>query len=336
MVWSPGSEDCMRTGKISESVLKRSVLKQCKVKNPAVIQGAGIGRDCAVFLAGEKRVVSCSVHPSVLDSTLKIRYSLEHAINNLACSGCMPVSVMLSLLLPLDFEEERLKSIMEEADFVCREFGIQISGGHTEATGAVNQPVLSVTALGVLKKNLIKAADICPGLDVLVLGAIGREGTTLLVNREEEALKRRFPLGFVEEARQLGASISVVREAIAVGELGACALHDVSQGGIFGALWEMCEGANVGLEADLRRIPIRQETIEVCEYLGKNPYCLLSGGALLAVVSDGKYMVQELHKQGIEAVVIGRTTSGNGRILHNGEEIRYLERPTQDQIFGKE
>lgn len=48
---------------------------------------------------------------------------------------------------------------------------------------------------------------------------------------------------------------------------GVHAMHDVTEGGIFGALWEMGAASGVGIVADLDKIPIRQETIELCEVL---------------------------------------------------------------------
>ena len=75
-------------------------------------------------------------------------------------------------------------------------------------------------------------------------------------------------------------------------------MHDVTEGGIFGALWEMAEASGVGLEIDLKKIPIRQETVEVCEFFGVNPYLLISSGCMLMAAQDGNHLVRELEKQG--------------------------------------
>ena len=108
---------------------------------------------------------------------------------------------------------------------------------------------------------------------------------------------------------------------------GACALHDLSQGGVFGALWELAEGSGLGLTADLKKIPIRQETVEVCEVCGVNPYEMRSGGSLLMTAQDGMALVEALEKEGIPAAVIGKLTDSRDRMIVHGEEIRYLDRP---------
>lgn len=61
-------------------------------------------------------------------------------------------------------------------------------------------------------------------------------------------------------------------------------MHDVSEGGVFAALWEMAEGAGVGLTIDMKKLPLRQETVEVCEFCNVNPYELRSGGSLIIAI----------------------------------------------------
>ena len=107
----------------------------------------------------------------------------------------------------------------------------------------------------------------------------------------------------------------------------------MGEGGILSALWKMAEASQVGLQADLRKIPIRQETIEVCERFDLNPYYLMSEGALLIGIPSGENLVQEYRRMGLPAAVIGRTSSGNDRLLYSGGNVRYLDRPAQDEIY---
>ena len=114
---------------------------------------------------------------------------------------------------------------------------------------------------------------------------------------------------------------------------GVSAMHDVTEGGIFGALWEMAEASGVGLEIDLKKIPVRQETIEVCEFFGVNPYLLISSGSMLMAAEDGNHLVRELEKAGIKATIIGKATTGNDRVLLNEDERRFLEPPKTDELY---
>ena len=133
--------------------------------------------------------------------------------------------------------------------------------------------------------------------------------------------------------RNFSEDYSVCREAEIAIEHGAAAMQDLSEGGIFGALWEMADGAGIGLDVALKRIPIQQETVEICEFFGVNPYQMLSTGALLIAAADGEGLVQKMALEGIPSAVIGRTTSGKERILRNGEEVRYLDKPQMDEMY---
>ncbi len=111
------------------------------------------------------------------------------------------------------------------------------------------------------------------------------------------------------------------------------ALYEVCEGGIYAALWKMAQESGVGLEIQLRQIPIRQETVEVCEFLNINPYQLLSGGCLLIGTYHAEDVLRRLEQVEIPAVRIGRATDGNDRVLLDEGQVRYLERPQPDSFF---
>ena len=173
---------------------------------------------------------------------------------------------------------------------------------------------------------------------LVVAGAIALEGTKRLVKMEYEALREYFSESFLLEASRVqelyGTGENAVEsEAWKLAEkAGASALYACGSSGILAALWKMAEAAEVGLTVDLRKIPIRQETIELFERYDLNPYKILSQGAILIGISSGEGLVQELKNRGIAAAVIGQATDGNDRLLYSGENVRYLERPTKDEM----
>ncbi len=163
--------------------------------------------------------------------------------------------------------------------------------------------------------------------DIVVSKWIGLEGTARLAGANYERLRQRLPARMIEEAAAFDRYLSVIPEAATAMKSGVCGIHAVSRGGIFAGLWEMAEEAGVGLEADLRKIPVRQETIEICEVFGENPYELLAGGCLIMTAEDGNALVEALLREGIPAVVIGRTTGGNDRVLYNEGRKQFLNKP---------
>ena len=408
----------MNIGKISTNILKRSVLRQIHTEREEVVNGAGIGGDCAVFsfpdgvmtvscvqeallemrgtadtaqesedtaqesedtaqesadtaqgsadtaqenadtapesehtaqgttvTAGAPAAAESQAVPSVSEKQACAGKSfsaeqrtmaqlIRKCANNLAAKGAEPVAVLIALMLPESLEESGLREFMSEAEKACGDLHMQIAGGQTRITTAVSVPCGVVTGIGKMPvgtyKNLKAPA---PGQDVVVSKWIGLEGTAYLARQHRESLLERYPSWLVEEAAGFDRFLSVIPEAATAVKSGVCAMHDASEGGIFGALWEMAEGAGVGLTIDLKKLPLRQETVEVCEYCNVNPYELLSGGCLLMTGEDGQKLVSALKAQGIPAAVVGKVTDSNDRILINEGEIRYMDRPKNDEIY---
>lgn len=324
----------MKIGKISEQTLKRSVFRQIKTKRNEVLQGAGVGEDCAVLKLAPGEVFVCSIDPITAAAKDAASLAIHVTANDIATSGAQPVAVLLSILLPVTMEEPQLREMMQELEETCAALNIQIAGGHTETTAAVNQPVITVSGIGkALESEVLPTGGVKPGQDLILTKWIALEGTSIIAKEKEEELKKRFPMAMIDTAKGFDRYISVVPEAAAASRFGVSAMHDVTEGGIFGALWELAESAGVGLEADLKKIPVKQESIEICEYFGLNPYVMMSSGALLIAADDGLGLIAELGKCRIPASLIGRTTDGNDRVLFNGEDSRFLERPQPDEIY---
>lgn len=324
----------MKVGKVPEAVLKRSVLKQIRTGRPEVLSGASVGEDCAAVALQEDEIFVLSTDPITGTAKDIGHLAIQITLNDLASAGAEPIGVMLTFLLPEKLSEAKLCHMMEQAEAAAHAANVQIIGGHTEVTRVVNQPVISVVGVGKAKRErLISTAGARPGMDVIVTKWIGLEGTSIIAKEKEEELLTHYPRHLVEAAKGFDAYLSVLPEAKIAVESGVSAMHDVTEGGIFGALWEMAESAGVGLDIDLKKIPVRQETVEVCEYFDINPYELIGSGSMLMAASDGNGLVRALETAGISAVCIGKVTDGNDRVLLSGGERRFLEPPKADELY---
>lgn len=324
----------MKTGKVPESVLKRSVLRQIHTRREEVLLGAGVGEDCAALKLAEDEIFVISTDPITGTATDIGNLAIHITMNDLASAGAEPVGVMLTILLPEGSEESDLKGIMRQIEEACAQGKVQIIGGHTEVTRAVNQPLVNVCGVGKAREGkLVSTAGANPGDDILVSKWIGLEGTSIIAKEKEQELAGRYPWQLIRKAQEFDKYLSVLPEAAIAVRLGVSAMHDVTEGGIFGALWELAESSGVGLEIDWKKIPVKQETIEVCEFFGINPYELISSGCMLMAAPDGNKLVREMEKAGIHAVVIGKATKGNDRVLLNEEEKRFLEPPKTDELY---
>lgn len=353
----------MKIGKVSESVLKRSVLRQLKTKREEVICGAGVGDDCAIFsLKSNEKLVSCVqegivklqsptsqaevvmqdvaqietdvTNDVINDVIMEMSHLIHKCVNNVVVCGAEPVAVMITLLLPESVEEPDIKQLMKEAENTCHKLSMQIVGGQTRVSAAVTAPVAVVTGYGkVADTNYRTAKAAKPGQDIVISKWIGLEGTAEVAKRNREKLFTRYPVYLVEEAMGFDKYLSVLPEVQIALKNNVCAMHDASEGGIFGAIWELAEGAGAGLTIELKKLPLRQETVEVCELCNINPYELKSGGCVVMTSEDGTGLVAALEAEGIPAVMVGKLTDGNDRIILNDDEVRYMDRPRTDEIY---
>lgn len=324
----------MKAGKLKESILKRSVLKQLHKKNNDTLVAPAVGGDFGAVSVNEDLAVVVSSEPVTLTMEAVGSTAIYAACNDVACSGAKPIGVSVVVLVPTSINEEEIRGLMKDMEHACEECGIDILSGHTEVTRAVKEPLIMVTALGTTKKDsLLHSSEVRPGMDIVATKWVGLEGTSILAREKEEELRTRYAQPFIDKAKIFGQMMSILPEAAVATLSGASAMHDVSEGGVFGALWEMAESAGVGLEIDLKKIPIRQETIEICEFFDVNPYKLLSGGSLLIATEDGNGLVMELEKANIPAVIIGKATEGNDRVLINEDERRFLETAQTDELY---
>lgn len=310
----------MKKGKISDTILGRSVFKLLG-KRRNIVKPA-YGQDAAHINNQEK---------PVLASVATGDWAVYRAVNNISAACGMADCIMDTIMLDEKSREIRLKEIIKELDRQCCVAGTGIAGGHTTVSNKVNSPVVSVTAIGHQERAQHKAAA---GQDIVVTKHIGMSGIRTLIDCKRNEILKVYPEEIINKALDDESQLLVAKEAeLFMKESEVGAMHDVSEGGIFGALWDMAEYSGVGLEIDLRQIPVKQEIIEICELFNVNPYILDSMGCLLMTCENGCDIINMLHQNGIEAAVIGKVTSGNDRIIHNSEEDRFLGLPEQDEIY---
>ena len=151
-------------------------------------------------------------------------------------------------------------------------------------------------------------------------GFAGQKGTAQLVSDREEWLLGHFPASIVYAAKTLDRDYEPPEECVPEARV------KISFGGVTAALWILGEKLQTGLAVDLRAVPIRQETVEICEELDLDPYELRGDGAWLIAVKDAEEAVLRCRILGIPAVKIGETTADTARVLTCGEIVRYLER----------
>lgn len=327
----------MREGKISEPVWKRSVLKQIKNRREEVKSGPGMGRAGYLLDFGENGAAISSEADFLTSlqtgSNVSGRILFHRAVNACAAMGARPVAVQVQLLCPEEFMESDLREQIEVLEEEADKQKISLLPGRIESSPAVAVPYMTLNGIGMnAEEYFCPYEGIAAGQEILITKWIAMEATVLMVKKKESELLKRFTPAFVNCTQELLQYISTVPEAAVAVRHGVKTMLPVEEGGVFGALWELAEGAGLGLEVQARDIPVRQETIEICELYHKNPYLLPSAGSLLMVTGQGERLKWELAQAGISAEIIGRLTEGNDRVLLHEEEKRFLELPKMNEL----
>ena len=289
----------MRIGKVKESILKRSVLRQ--LHNHSEKGSPAPGEDAGVLFMPEfmpeftqgfsgKNGVAMAVNP-VEGWTFAAKRAVYGAVNSMLAAGAASKAISLSILMPEEAEEKQLKALIKEIDSLCMQENILVLSGHTAVSPYVSTLILSVTAMGSITENrkditankgsitrnkesiLVSKESIADSkgntkqiavgnadLDLVVAGTVGREGAAMLAAEYAKRLEERYAPSYVEAAKHLfdDGSMTAVEDILQEKEV--VSVHDVREGGIFAALWEMAAAANVGLSIDLSLIHISEPT----------------------------------------------------------------------------
>jgi hydrogenase maturation factor len=320
----------MRAGKISETVWRRTVKKQLQLQGqqPLLYPGLqSVGRHAKLsdegdvysevaYASGEAHGIGC--------------FPIARVCNELWQVGATQIRIAVQVFLPMHVSEGHLKCMIREMALFCTEHEISIEDVQAQFLPTVQLPLVMVQ--GYASGKQISANHTNPqGLDLVYCGYVGLEGMLRILEEDEAALKTRFSTSFFRKIQEKKRYLCQRKALQIARESDVFAMHQVTEGGIFAALWEVAEEFEVGLDVELPKMSILQETVEICECYQLNPYQMTSSGSFLFVTEQGDVLVRKLKEAGVPASKIGSFTSGCARVIRTGEEVRYLDKPVSDE-----
>lgn len=323
----------MNIGKVPNEVLKKMVFDKLKNNRKEVLIRPGIGEDCCAVDFGEYVCVMSSdpITGAVNDVG---RLSVHISCNDIASCGVEPLGLINTILAPEGTTEDELKQVMTQILETADSLGVDIIGGHTEITDTVSRFVIISTAIGkALKGKVVSTSGAKEGDHVVMTKSAGIEGTAIIAHDRQDELLKHFDVDFISTAKSFINQISVVKEGVIAGEFGVNSMHDITEGGVLGAIWEVCEASNTGVELYLNKIPVARETSEICRVFGIDPLKLISSGSMLITCGRGYELVQRLKENGINAAVIGKITGQKDRHLITDDGIQEILPPGSDELY---
>lgn len=324
----------MKVGNVSQTVLRRSILKQLHTRREESIIQPSVEEMCAAIRIEEDEQVVFTNTSLFGDEKDLAVFAMAHVLNDLWTRGAEPIGVNISILLPPHAYESRLKSMISYAEEVAARQKIQILNAKAEVSPVLSKSLVTVFGVGKEKKEgLLQSSMGMAGQDVVLTNWIGLEGMLRILREKKEELSKRFVPAFLHQIEEQQQYLLAGDELRIAKEFGVSAMHQITEGGILAALWNLTEASGTGIDVDLKKIAIKQETIEVCEHFHLNPYQMTSAGSILLVTHDGEGLVSRLEKNGKKATVIGRLTDRNEKVIWNDTEKRFIDRPAQDELL---
>jgi len=324
----------LKIGKLDSKLLEDIVFENIKYKRKEVLQRPGIGEDCAVIdFGGYECVMSTDPVTAAVDQIGKL--AIHISCNDIASNGVEPLGIMLAVMLPVGTTEEEISEMMKQAGETAAELGVEIIGGHTEITHAVKQPVIVSTAVGrgpaSKEKRKVKQGDL-----IFMTKMAGLEGSGIIAYDYEEELRGKLSAVEIKEAKAYLDMVSVVKEGVAAGRTGYSAMHDVTEGGILGAVWELCHAAGLGAEVWEDKIPVSEVTQKICAIYGIDPLRLISSGCMLIIAGTEikDKMMREMEKHDIKISLIGEIKEPEHEIklISNGISSE-ISAPESDELY---
>lgn len=323
-------------GKLPREVLEKTVFRWLGAKRKDVLLWPAYGEDAAVINTPKRRlVIACD--PITGSRKLIGWLSVHINANDVAVCGAKPAWFSSCILLP-EGDEALFGSIVKQIHKAASELHVSIITGHSEIALYVSEPIIIGTMIGVLEGNrYYRTGDARPGDKILMTKTAAIEGTAILATDLSEMLTSKVDKPLLKRASAFYRKISVVDEALRIASTGlATAMHDPTEGGLLGGLYEMAEASGTGFIVYEDAIPIARETRMICEALGCDPLKLISSGTLIASVrGDYKKLITVLKRAGVKVAIIGEVVpKKDGRKLIRSEgTVESIKSAVTDELW---
>jgi len=330
-------------GKIHPEFFNKAIYPRLGKKDSSVIVKPQHGVDFGVVDLG-KKVMVLSTDPFYIAKELGIEKAAWFAVHiiasDVAVSGIRPRYLSIDLNLPPEMTEDELIRMWSVVDSECKKLGITVVTGHTARYAGCNYPMVGgATMFGIDKKEKLIIPKVNAGDAIIVSKGPAIETTGLMSAYFPKFLEKKYGKGFVKKAQDVYYQMSTVKDALVAASIGGVtAMHDATECGVLGGLYEMAAHSKVGMNIYIDQIILQDEVKKTCECFDIDPYISISEGTLLATakMNKAKEVIKALEAEGIPASVVGEATEAKKGIQVFEKNRKYkLNHPKIDPFWGK-
>nr|WP_288555400.1 hypothetical protein [uncultured Mediterraneibacter sp.] len=329
--------DKMQPGRLSQAIWKKNIVHPLERANVCISEGtlSGVTRPTP-FISDVTQVCLVGRSPAT------VTYGICRGINELAVFGTRAAGVDLHVELPEETEEDWIRQMTEALIGILQEQNLWIRNLDVRVNPTVKLPLFALSVMGVEKEengrsetsDIKKQIESGVDYEILMVSGAGTEGILRILEEREEELSKRFVPAFLRQTKALKRELCATAQIETIRrEDPKAVLHQVGEGGVFAALWNLLEPLGLGMEIRMDQILICQETVEISEFYRVNPYLMTSTGSFLILSACGDRLLFALEEMGARASKLGIATNVPARVILGQSEKRYLDRPLPDELM---
>ena len=340
------SSEMPEIGKISPAIFKELIFPRLGAKSDKVLVGPQHGVDVGIAEVGGK-AVSFTCDPVFIVPQYGWERAAWFAIHIIASdsvtSGLRPKFLSIDLNLPMEMTRQQLEVMWTVMHQQCEQMGIAVITGHTARYEGCSYPMVggaTMTGVGELDEyvnpRFARAGD-----KIIITKGPAVEACGIFATMFPKQIEAKLGSDFAKKAEGLFYKMSVVDDAltaisVGVRDNGVSSMHDATECGIWGGLYEVAQAAGLGVRVEREKIVVEDCVPEICGLYGIDPYASISEGTLIVSCRPHKAdkVVDVLLKKGIRSSVVGELTDARkGMVLVEGGKEKKLEHPIVDPFW---
>jgi hydrogenase expression/formation protein HypE len=334
-------------GKISPEIFSELIFPRLGAKSDKVLVGPQHGVDVGIAEIGGK-AVSFTCDPVFIVPEYGWERAAWFAIHIIASdsvtSGLKPKFLSIDLNLPMEMTKKQLETVWDVVHRECEKLGITVITGHTARYENCHYPMVGgATIVGIGELDEYVTPRFCRAGDkIIITKGPAIEATGIFAAMFPKTIEKELGAAFSRKAQEIFYKMSVVEDAltavsVGVRDNGVTAMHDATECGVWGGLYEVAQASGLGARIEKEKIIMEECVPEICRFFNIDPYASISEGTLILACKAPKApeVIKKLTAKGIKASIVGELVSKEkGMILVEKGKEKKLEHPIVDPFWN--
>lgn len=329
-------------GKIDHNLFKQSIFNKCGHPRNEVIAGPQFGVDVSLIDLHSGMAMALTSDPLTIIPSLGLQESAWLSVhlmaNDMATTGFAPMYGQFVLNLPSTFSKNDFKLYWEYIHKFCLEIKIAITGGHTGFIEGQNSTIAGGGTFVTIapKDSMLLSKYAKSGDAILVTKSCAISSVAILAMSFPETVKNKAGIEIYQKACDSFYHTSSLKDALTAvdkdnSNTEVTSMHDVTEGGVLGAIYELAIASGNGAIIHNNKLPIGEVQSAVCSIFNIDPRYSIGAGSMIITCKKeaSKEVISRLAKSEIHCIAVGELCDKkNGiRLVEKGlnANLKYLE-----------